>query len=386
MENIAEITNLLTQRANAFEEFKATNNARLEALEKNNAHAELDEKLTKISNSMTSLEDEIAKLKTPSFKADTKENYANFFKNAFDGKFENAVVVGTNGNGGYAVPDGLDRIVTDYIMQDCVMAQLVKNAPFIAGYKKNVTITNGAAEFGVESTVASKQNTPTIAQVAAVQGKLLTKQEISEEARLEMTMDPEGWVRDNIGMLFTEKLESQILSGTGSDGQTKGILGYINSAVGAADFGKIEFFKTGAAGDFDSTAPLDKVKEMIYGLKTAYLRNAKFVMSRSAALKVAQLKDADGHYMWEPSVIADRHDKLFNYDVLISDSMPAVSSGSNSIIFGDFKKGVRLGMDSSTYIVRDNITDFPKVNLMFSRIYDLTLLDSRALKIMQFAS
>ena len=386
MDKMEELQNLLNSRANAFEEFKKANDARLEALEKNQAVGELTEKVNKISDSMAAMENSITKLQRPSFDAGAvKENYGQFFKDVIEGR-QNSVVVGTNANGGYAVPEGLDKIVTDYIMDDCVMMQLCRVAPFIAGYKKNVTLTDGAAEFAVETTKATKQDSPTMAQVSAVQGKLLSKQEISQEAKIEMTMDPENWVKDCIGMLFSEKLEAQSLSGSGSDGQTKGVLGYINDAVGSADFTKIEFLKTGQAGALASSGPLDKLKEMISKLKTTYRRNAKWLMSRSAELLIQQVKDSTGNYIWQPSIIAGEHDRLFGHDVYISDSMPAVASGSNSIIFGDFKRAVRIGMDSSTYIVRDPITVFPLTNLLFAKIYDLTLMDSRALKILQFAS
>ena len=386
VKDISELQNLLDSRANAFEEFKKANDARLDAIEKNLAHAEIDEKIDKINASMTSLEETVAKLQTPSFGGNSvKENYSKFFQDVIEGRY-NSVVVGTSGNCGYAVPEGLDKIITDYIMDDCVMMQLCRTAPFIPNYKKNITLTAGAAEYGVETTVASKQDTPTIAQVSAVQGKLLSKQEISQEAKLEMTIDPDNWVKDNMGMLFSEKLEAQSLSGTGSDGQTKGILGYINDSVGPANFGKIEFLKTGQAGALASTGPLDKFKEVISKLKTTYLRNAKWLMSRSAELLVRQVKDGEGRYMWQPTIIAGEHDRLFGYECFVSDSMPAVSSGSNSVMFGDFKKAVRIGLESNTYIVKDQITVFPLSNLLFAKIYDLTLLDSRALKILQFAS
>lgn len=386
VKDISELQNLLDTRANAFEEFKKANDARLDAIEKSLAHAELDEKVNKISDSMVNIEKTIAELQRPSFGAGAvKENYGQFFKDVIEGRY-NSVVVGVSGNGGYAVPDGLDKIVTDYIMSDCVMMQLCRVAPFIAGYKKNVTLTPGTAEFGVETTVASKKDSPTLGQVSAVVGKLLSKQEISQEAKIEMTMDPENWVRDCIGMLFSETLEAQALSGSGSDGQTKGVLGYINDSVGNADFTKIEFLKTGQAGALASTGPLDKLKEMISKLKTTYRRNAKWLMSRSAELLIQQVKDTTGQYIWQPSIIAGEHDKLFGHEVHISDSMPAVASGSNSIIFGDFKRAVRIGMEANTYIVRDPITVFPLSNLLFAKIFDLTLMDSRALKILQFAS
>lgn len=388
IENITQITEKLNERAKAFEEFKAANDARISAIEKNMAHAEIDSKLANIENVMKGLEADIAKLQTPQIDSKDVTNLTKFLDDVLFDRIQNSVEVGTNANGGYAVPDGLDRIVTDYIMGETVMAQLCKVAPFIANYKKNITLTPGAAEFGVESTVASKQNSPTMAQVSAVSGKLLSKQEITEEARLEMQLDPENWVKDNIGMLFSEKLESQTISGTGSDGQTKGFLAYDNASTDdtARTFGVLQYILSGGAGDLASSAPLDAFKDVIASIKKPYLRNAKWLMSRSAENAIRKVKDATNNYMWQPTIIAGEHDKLFGYDVYISDFMPAMAANSLSVAFGDFKKGLRLGLSDSTYVVRDPITAFPKVNLMFSKIYDLTLLDSRAIKLVKFAS
>ena len=60
-------------------------------------------------------------------------------------------------------------------------------------------------------------------------------------------------------------------------------------------------------------------------------KNAKFIMNDQTIASIRQLKDNNGAYMWQPSLVAGEPDKLLGYDVYTSPFCPA-----EKIAFGDY--------------------------------------------------
>jgi HK97 family phage major capsid protein len=51
---------------------------------------------------------------------------------------------------------------------------------------------------------------------------------------------------------------------------------------------------------------------------------------------IRKLKDANGQYLWQPSVQAGEPDRLLGYRLYTSPYVPVVESGSLPVAFGDF--------------------------------------------------
>lgn len=93
------------------------------------------------------------------------------------------------------------------------------------------------------------------------------------------------------------------------------------------------FAATGGGTAAISTASLtaDDVIKLVYALKRPYRKNAKFIMNDQTIASIRQLKDNNGAYMWQPSLVAGEPDKLLGYDVYTSPFCPA-----GKIAFGDY--------------------------------------------------
>lgn len=408
MAEFEQLLSTLDEQGKAFEAFKEANNSRIEALEKGHGVAEITEKVDKIqaamlknSESIKNLENEIARQKTPLFghKTENSKNEAQkFFKMicgtqadyiAAQTQFKNVVQTTDDSDGGFAVLDNIDRIIGESLIKDSVMLKLCRVAPFLRNYKKEVTISNGALAHAVEAADnATVNDSPQLGQMAASEGKLISIQKITQEAREDMFFDPEGWVRENIAQLFGDTIEHDVLVGAGASGVAKGVLAYdtFEGDHTVTNFGKLRTIKSGASGDFATTAPLDVLKDMRYALKSSYRRNAAWIMSSDVALKIQKMKDSDGQYLWTPQLTAGENEILFGLPVHISDEMPALAADSLSLILGDWKRACRIGLGGSTYIRRDDSAAFPDVILKFSRRYDLTLTEPRALVALKFAA
>ena len=404
-----QILNAINELNTVFHEYKKTNDERIKAIESGKATAELEGKLANLQNAyqaasenIANLEKEIAAGKRPGFGAneDPKAKIKDFaaalskWDEAKLAQFRNDVSTSPDGSGGYAVPSVLDSIVDAYLMADVALMNICTVKNFDADYSKLVTITGGAVANSTELATVTKTNTGTIVKVSPVNGKKVAKQLISEEAKDDLIFDPESWVRENIAMVMAEDLETELITGLGENGATKGFLKYTMSTEqdSARDFGKIQQILSGNSGAFlglNTTThvnPVDKLKDMRTALKGIYRRNARWLFNRFTEGELMKLKDSNENYILQPKSALGEEPTLLGYPMTISDAMPDIAADSLSLAFGDFKRAITIQVRPGLYVVRDNITAYPNIYLNFSKRYGLMLRDSRAIKVMKFAA
>lgn len=74
-----------------------------------------------------------------------------------------------------------------------------------------------------------------------------------------------------------------------------------------------------------------------YALKEQYLRGARWVMHRDMAKMLAKVKDANEHYVWQPSVQVGQPDFLLGHEVHMSEYAPnTFATGMYTAVFGNF--------------------------------------------------
>ena len=84
-----------------------------------------------------------------------------------------------------------------------------------------------------------------------------------------------------------------------------------------------------------TTITADEIINLIYSLKRPYRKKAVFITNDATLAILRKLKDGNGAYMWQPSLVAGEPDKLLGYPVYTSQYMPAVAAGNKTVIFGD---------------------------------------------------
>jgi HK97 family phage major capsid protein len=401
-----KLMELLNQQGTLFHEFKKTNDERLSKLEaKAGGVAELDEKLAKIQAAMTENSDAVANLEkaiaaksrpNTSNQIDAKKKLEMFaaYVTKGDPAYINAVRTDNDPDGGFAVPEDLDTVVDQVLMEDIALLSLCEVRKYSAKHSKLVTVsgavTSNSAQFEtVEDTKAGK-----LVKINAVYGKRVAKVPLSEEAEEDMMFDPENWVRDNVGIAMSENINQEMISGSGASESTKGFLAYPMAYTqdSTRAFGTIQKIKSGLSGGFlalnttTGVNPVDRLKDMQIALKSVYRRNARWLMNRFTEGAIMKLKDADGKYLMEPRVTLDKPATILGYPIAIDDLMPDIAANSLSLSFGDFKRGIRAILKPGMRVIRDVYTKAPNTYLVFSKRYGLMLRDSRAIKVMEFAA
>ena len=177
-----------------------------------------------------------------------------------------------------------------------------------------------------------------------------------------------------------------VLEGTGfiagtAVGQPEGII--TNAAVIAG--ATLSF----AAGVVSAEDPFN----LIYALKEGYCRNAKFLMKRTTVrdfrlLRAAAIAsgDAEGAFLWTPSIAEGQPQLLAGYPIIECVDMPAVASGAYSLAFGDFKSGYTIVDRIQVEIQRlvEKYAEYNQIGFIGRKRVDGQVTNAEAMKIMVF--
>ena len=161
--------------------------------------------------------------------------------------------------------------------------------------------------------------------------KLSTMIRVSMELLQDSMFDLEAYIADDFGRAFGIAEEEAFCIGDGVE-KPLGIF----RETGGGTIGV-------NAGNNINT---DNLIDLIYALKSPYRRNAVFLMRDITVSSIRKLKDANGQYLWQPSVQAGEPDRLLGYKLYTSPYVPEVGAGALPVAFGDFSHywiGDRMG-------------------------------------------
>ena len=229
-------------------------------------------------------------------------------------QISNVLQEGVDADGGYLVPDEYDHRLVDVLTEENIMRKLGHKIITSGEHKINIAATKPAAAW-IEEGGALSFGDATFDQILLDAHKLHVAIKVTEELLYDNAFNLESYIIDMFGRALANAEEDAFLNGSGA-GQPLGL-----------------FAATGGGTAAISTASLtaDDVIKLVYALKRPYRKNAKFIMNDQTIASIRQLKDNNGAYMWQPSLVAGEPDKLLGYDVYTSPFCPA-----GKIAFGDY--------------------------------------------------
>jgi len=198
-------------------------------------------------------------------------------------------------------------------------------------------------------------------------------------------VDVEQWIADEVQTEFAAQEGAAFINGDGVS-QPRGFLSYPIVDEDSRGNGEIGSIGTGVDGGFDGANPADTLFDLIYTPTQAYRANGTFVMNRSVVGQIRKFKDADGNYLWQPSLQANAPATLLGYPVIEAEDMPDISSGSNSIAFGDFRRGYLIVDRVGVRILRDPFSAKPYVLFYTTKRVGGGVQDFNAIKVLQFSA
>lgn len=274
-------------------------------------------------------------------------------------EFRAALQVGSNPDGGYMVPDSLDKSI-EQIERDNQPMRGICNVMTVSneGYEKLVNKGGASSGWVDELEARPESNTPQLAKLAPYFGEIYANPGASQKMLDDAVFDVEAWLASEVGIEFGEQENDAYTKGNGVK-KPKGILGYTLAAAvdGTRNFGEIENLNSGSAGNLVA----DKMLDLIQKLKRGYRNGAVWMLSALGVGAARKLKDGQNNYLWQPSFVLGQPQNIAGYPVEENDDMPDPAAAANAAIFGNFRRGYTIVDVRGTRVLRDPYTNKPKV-------------------------
>ncbi|MBK5958103.1 phage major capsid protein [Rhodoplanes elegans] len=384
----------------AFEEFKSTNDARLKEIEKKGtADPVVTDKLSKIENTIAGFEGINQRLT----QAEAQKKALDDLKSQFDaielkvgrivgkprdegekkGRVETwlraawrahavgktnlsadeakaldavetemkALNVGTDTAGGFLAPTEYVREIIKGITDVSPVRSLVRVRPTA---NKAIQIPARRGQFAAQRVGEQGTRTETtgltygLEEITAPEMYALV--DISRQMIDDAAFDMEGEIRMEAEEQFAVKEGAEFVSGTGV-GQLEGILS--NSSVAETN--------SGAA----TAIAADGMINLFHGIKTAYTRNATWVLNRTTLGSVRKLKDTTNQYLWQPGVANGVPNSILGAPYVEVPDMPNEAANAYPVAFGDFRRAYTLVDRIVMELLRDPYTQATSGNIRF---------------------
>ena len=389
----------------AFEAFRETNDERLRSLEKRGGDVLLEEKVARINEAITTHQRQLDEINLKSARPQlASERHgvptyaAREHKAAFDAYVRQgesaglralevkALSVGSSPDGGYLVPTETETAIGERLTVISPIRGIAGQRTISANtYNKPFMTAGPAADWVGETDTRSQTTTPTLAELQFPAMELYAMPAATQTLLEDSAVNVDQWIAGEVEQVFAQQEGTAFVSGDGSN-KPKGFLSYTIVAESSWAWTKIGYVATGAAGAFDTDAPVDAIIDLVYALKAGYRQNGNFVMNRKTQAAVRKLKDSDGQYLWSPPTAANGRASLLTYPVIEAEDMPDIAANAYAIAFGDFRSGYLVVDRQGVRVLRDPFSAKPYVLFYTTKRVGGGVQDFDAIKLLKFAA
>ncbi len=386
-----------------FDAFKETNDQRLAEIEgRLGGDVLTEEKLTRIDAALDATKGRLDRLTLDRHRpalagAEPTDAAAREHKAAFDlyvragesGGLKRleakALSAGSGPDGGYLVPATVEREVLRRLATISPI-RAIATVQMISGglYKRAVTVNEAAAGWVGETDLRPQTAAPTLSELSFPAMELYAMPAATQTLLDDAVVDIDAWLADEVETVFAEQEGAAFVTGNGVS-RPQGFLSAPTVANAAWVPGKLGVVATGAAGAFPASDPADILFDLVYALRAGYRQNAHFVMSRRTQGAIRKFKDAEGNYLWQPPLAADREATLLGFPVTEAEDMPDIAANAPAIAFGDFRRGYLVVDRTGMRVLRDPYSAKPYVLFYTTKRVGGGVQDFDAIKLLRFA-
>lgn len=438
MSDILEVKTLIEKQGEAWNEFKATNEALIKAKADGKAVTDLEGKLSTISKAMDEFSDSKAMIEAFMAKATAPgvgssedkaiaaevKSFNNMVRAEFQSKGKSipqaldaeaygnyksgfmkliagtnvdslsnderkALIAGSDPDGGYLLPESTYGRMVSKIYEQSTMRQLA-TVQTISTDKMEGIIDNGEAGAGWVSELGARSDTttPQLGRYEIQAHEMYAMPKISQKLIDDASTDVEAWLAMKVADKFARVEGAAFTTGDGV-GKPRGLFSYATAATSddTRAWGTFEHIATGTNGAFNATTKADVLYDLVGAFRDQYLNNAQFLMRREVRTALRKLKGATSDlYLWEPGLAAGTPDRLLGYGVRVDQYVPTLATNSLSLAFGDFKEAFTIVDRIGVRTLRDPYTAKPYVAFYSTKRCGSGALNFEAVKFLKFAA
>lgn len=295
-----------------------------------------------------------------------------FWEHMAVGAVSNSLKEGSDGSGGYLVPDTFEKELITGIQEKNFLRKLGTTIKTNRTMKIPRATSSDSAQWISENTPYSEAGI-TYEQLELAAHKLGTSIIVSEELIDDSAIDLERYLKNEIIYRFSRSEEEAFLVGDGN-GKPTGIIYQAPVGVITSETGNVS---------------LDDILDLIHSVRTPYREktNTCFVMSDTAYLELKKTKLLDGQYIWNSTYQKDGYDTLFGYRVYVTSYLDRIEENSIPILYGDFRKFI-IGERKRPVIKRlgEIRAKYGQIEYVASERIDAKLFDKEAVKSLKVKS
>lgn len=375
MADLNEVNSLAT----AFEEFKNTNDARLKQIEqKGSADVLTTEKLERLNEVVSGLQATVTDLGKKSNRIGTGEASVQDeeYKSAFDkwarkgdryeAELEAKALVTNDSTGGFLVPKTVEagiradlRTISPIRSEATVLQTSNDNYTFLKNMRGLTTGWVG------ETDARPETNTPTLVEVKLPGGEIYANPAVSQRALDDSVFNLEAWLASEITSEMAIAENKAFVNGDG-----------VNKPKGFINATGLTTLKTGAAAALPAGA--DFLFSMVYAMDSAYRAGAKFYSNGAVSQSVRTIKDNNGQYLWQPSLVAGQPATIAGYAHVELEDMDAIAAGKVPLAFANMKQGYTIVDRIGIRTLRDPYTHKPFVHFYATKRVSGDVTDAKA--------
>ena len=416
---MTELSKTIDSIATAFEEYKSTNDARIEAIKAGKGTAELDAKLARMDAAIDNMGEVKSKLEametrmsrpgaygegesTSREAAEYKGAFLNWMRSPTDQERQQKVTAAqrnletraadartsVGASGGFALPEEIERAIAKIGLDVSPIRSLATvRTVGTPDYKELIDVNGAAFEWIGETDTRAQTNTPDLAEIAPTFGMASAKPQATEESLDDLFFDVENWLIQSAAEAIYAGEGVAFVSGNGTK-KPKGFLAGpapLSTADSSRAFGTLQYIASAQAAAMP-TSP-DVFFDMIYSLRARYRANATWVTSKAVLATIRKYKEATTNaYMWQPALAAGQPSSFAGFPIVEAEDMPAVGAGTFPLAFGDFKEGYLICDRVGMRMTRDEITTPGYVKFYIRKRVGGVIRNSQSIKLLKIAA
>lgn len=182
--------------------------------------------------------------------------------------------------------------------------------------------------------------------------------DVSQQNLEDSAFDLEAEIRDEASEQFAVKEGAEFVSGSGV-GECEGII--TNAGLASGGIGSTNSGSAATIADADGQA--NGLLTLKHALKTAYSRNATWILNRTTIGSVRKLKDSDKNYIWMPGIALGRPNTIDGDPYVEMPDMPSEGAGNYPIGYGDWRRAYTMVDRLAMSMLRDPYTQATSGNI-----------------------
>jgi len=427
--SIKSVAESIDKIATAFEEYKKTNDQRIEAIKAGKGTAELDAKLARMDQHIEAITEAKSRLE----KVETKlarpgafsggaasdepkevvEHRNAFFdwvrapqdserksrleqthkaleaKRTADGRETRSTqaVTSSGAAGGFALPEVIERTIAR-LSVDISPIRSIATVRTVGStdYKELFDVNGAGFEWLGETDTRNQTNTPDLVEVAPTFGMASAKPQASEESLDDLFFNVEDWLTSSAAEAMAAGEGAAFIGGNGLKKPTGFLAGPapLATADNARAFGTLQYIASGQAAAMPTSA--DLFYDIVYSLRARYRNNAQWVTNKMILAAMRKYKDGQGQYLWQPALTAGQPSTFLGYGITEAEDMPSLAANAFPLAFGDFKEGYLITDRVGMRITRDEITTPGFVKFYVRKRVGGKLRNTQAIKLLKIAA